>query len=505
MTNRFDVGYFARVLIACTLINLIANSTLLAQGTASSVDAKRCPVLCNGPSETDKKTGNYIIIDANSGDILHGSDEYPSGPLHIFVTNENPFKYDYKVQVNTTSAESTLIKGFLGLIPGVGDAINQAMGQGSGLARGVLPQAPPCTGNALTTLTNLRKKSIPLLDRGADLKSELQAKVKEHDAVKVLYDSLTSQTDLTCHSLCVDAANAYPRLRGLDLGDLPKRAAEFKKEVTDPSFQDLIKVFDPSGDPNCAAATKDELDKIKALGSDADKYVTDVDKLQENLKKFHDLADQIETAFKSESPFVYTATVPAATEAKLVTIGISRKEHKDGAQYVKVTNPDIQIQVGTRTTFLSAGLGFSTIGDRTVMRQASLVPDPSDITKTVLGSRFGYQNNSTFKPSAVIMLNEMLLGPKSGWGFKGVTGGLSLGLVISSRNETTEAEFIAGPSLGFNHNKIFLTFGFHAARQQRPAGGFNIGDQVPADLQDPLPVEKDFKAGFIFAMTFNLR
>ncbi|MGD0920490.1 MAG: hypothetical protein ABSA70_01855 [Terriglobia bacterium] len=503
MTNRFDAAYFARVLIACTLINLIANSTLLAQGTASSVDAKRCPVLCNGPSETDKKTGNYIIIDANSGDILHGSDEYPSGPLHIFVTNENPFKYDYKVQVNTTSAESTLIKGFLGLIPGVGDAINQAMGQG--VAKGALPMAPSCTGDAQDALAKLRAKSNPALNEGAKLKADLQAKVTEHDELKKLYESLTSSTNLTCANLCEIASGAYPRLKAFDLRDLQQRLEDFKKGVTDPSFQGLIKAFDPSGDPNCAAATKDELDKIKALGSDADKYVTDVNKLQENLKKFHDLADQIETAFKSESPFVYTATVPAATEAKLVTIGISRKEHTDGAQYVKVTNPDIQIQVGTRTTFLSAGFGFSTIGDRIVIRQASLVPDPSDSTKTVLGSRFGYQNNSTFKPSAVIMLNEVLLGPKSGLGFKGVTGGLSLGLVISNRNETTEAEFIAGPSLGFNHNKIFLTFGFHAARQQRLAGGFNIGDQVPADLQDPLPVERDFKAGFMFAMTFKLR
>lgn len=504
MRNLSNAVYFVRILMACMLVGQIANSTLLAQGTPSSVDAKRCPALCSGPSKDEKK-GNYIIIDANSGKVIDGSDEYPSGMLRIFVTNENPFKYDYKIEVNSTSAESSLIRGFLGLIPGVGDAINQALGQGSGVAANVLPKAPPCTGDALTALNNLRKKSNSLLNRGADLKSELQAKVKEHDAVKVVYDSLTSQTDLTCESLCVDAANAYPRLQGFDLGDLPTKAEQFKKEVTDPSFQDLIKAFDPAGDANCAAGTKDELDKIKALSSDVDKYVTDVNKLKENLKKFHDLADQIDTAFKSESPFVYTATVPAATEAKLVTIAISQKEHKDGAQYVKVTNPDIQIQVGTRTTFLSVGFGFSTIGDRTVVRQSALVPDPSDSSKTVLGARFGYQNNSTFKPSAVIMLNEMLLGPGSGLGFKGVTGGLSLGLVISNRNETTEAEFIAGPSLAFNHNKIFLTFGFHAARQQQLAGGFKIGDQVPAGLQDPLPLQKDFKAGFMFAMSFKLK
>ena len=43
-----------------------------------------------------------------------------------------------------------------------------------------------------------------------------------------------------------------------------------------------------------------------------------------------------------------------------------------------------------------------------------------------------------------------------------MTLALSIGLVITNRNDEAEAEFIAGPTLGFIKDRMFVTFGFHA-------------------------------------------
>ena len=81
------------------------------------------------------------------------------------------------------------------------------------------------------------------------------------------------------------------------------------------------------------------------------------------------------------------------------------------------------------------------------------------------------------------------------------TFAFSVGLGITNRNETASFEFIAGPSLGFINNRFFITVGYSAARVERLGGGFTEGQMVPADLADPLPVQRNFQNGAMFAFT----
>jgi hypothetical protein len=52
---------------------------------------------------------------------------------------------------------------------------------------------------------------------------------------------------------------------------------------------------------------------------------------------------------------------------------------------------------------------------------------------------------------------------------------------------------------------VFFTFGFHAARVEELSGGFKIGDPVPANLTDPLPVQKNWLNGLIMSLTFRIQ
>jgi hypothetical protein len=82
---------------------------------------------------------------------------------------------------------------------------------------------------------------------------------------------------------------------------------------------------------------------------------------------------------------------------------------------------------------------------------------------------------------------------------------LSSGLVLSQRNNTVQPEFIAGPSLGFLRNTMFLTLGYHTARVPKLAGNFKIGDVVPTSLQDPLPLEYRWRNGFMIGLTYKVK
>jgi hypothetical protein len=51
---------------------------------------------------------------------------------------------------------------------------------------------------------------------------------------------------------------------------------------------------------------------------------------------------------------------------------------------------------------------------------------------------------------------------------------------------------------------MFFTAGVHIGRVPKLAGGFEIGQEVPEGIDEP-PLEKAWKPGFIFAVTFKLR
>jgi hypothetical protein len=81
----------------------------------------------------------------------------------------------------------------------------------------------------------------------------------------------------------------------------------------------------------------------------------------------------------------------------------------------------------------------------------------------------------------------------------------SLGVVVASRSDTTQTEYITGPSIGFLENNIVFTFGYHAARVARLGGGFKIGDPVPDDVKSAIPVTHKWANGFMLGVTYRFK
>jgi hypothetical protein len=232
---------------------------------------------------------------------------------------------------------------------------------------------------------------------------------------------------------------------------------------------------------------------ILALPGDAAKYADLAKKVQDNKSTYEQLAKILKAALSQSQPFWEVRYPQTGGEATEITINITTKNLRSAEAQAVAIDP-IRLTVGQSVLALSAGIGFSTINDVSIIRQSS----PGENNSIV--NRFGYEHKSPFKPSAVVMLNA----PLCEFG-KRMSAGWSAGLVVSERGNNAQVEYMGGGFVGFLRNKVFLNFGFHTARVQELAGGFRMGDIVPTNLADPLPLEKNWSYGAMAALTFRIR
>jgi hypothetical protein len=468
-------------------------------------DQSGCKTYCG---ETIERRPAFIEIDANTGEVLNGTTRFAEGEkVQVIVTNKNPFKYAYRVQIVTAPLDTIIVSAFLKLIPGFSELVDSLTNTTK--AGGTGPGGGVCSGPANGTWQLLLTKAQPLTNKDAEIKKDVESRNEAYKLYKKLYDETNGDRIKDCEVVCKDAADLSANMSKLtNLAALQKEVDQFKKDTADlqpliTTFQTAFNTLSPGDKALCNVEdAESDLGKtfsnVKALASNAAKYGDAVTKLQDkdNQSAFQLIAELIQAAQRSEAfntvKFPYTAAGPTG-----VRITISRKNLREqNAQETQVAL--IDLQVGESPFSISAGVGFSTIENRKVIRQPFAKPDGS------IGARFGEENKSSVRPSAVVMLNGSL---KRFRAFAHSDGSfaLSTGLVLSNRNNTTEAEFIAGPSLGLLNNKLFLTIGYHAARVETVGGGFKIGDDIPSSITDPLPVERNWKGGFMFAITYKLR
>jgi len=153
----------------------------------------------------------------------------------------------------------------------------------------------------------------------------------------------------------------------------------------------------------------------------------------------------------------------------------------------------VVINVGRSRFSLSGGVGISSLGQKTIGR----VPDKADATKQV----FGYTEESSLRPALVV------LGTGHIYQFAKVDAslGASLGaLVTTGTNTNASVEYVMGPTLGLLRNLLLFTGGVHIGRRDSLTA-FELGKPVPGSATDPLPVQKNWKAGFMFAITYRFK
>ena len=489
------------------------------------------PTPCNlDEPEKDEPKDELVIVDSNTGKILEGRTRVPEDTrVKVVFVNKNPFKYDYSFKLTPTDLNKTTVISFLGLIPGV-PGIPGVMEGTIAKAEAVPGKAALSPGAAAASLRNPSRAStlsqdqcdLFLIDLNTAVENSARMAKALTDSAKIVtagtkaYEQFLEDTNKTydnqgarqerinfAKGLCDSGQAALPKLQAVLDFDFDEFSKAFNLDLFAAQVIVLENKLEPLPcDPNRKALYKKV---IEALKVDVTTFKLKLEELKKKVadgqKKLEPPAKIIKTALGSSRSFSEAAYAPTLGDATSVAIDITRRNLRDAVpkdEPIAVAPP---LHIGEPRVVLSGGIGFSSINERKIVRQQSLVPDANGAM--VLGNRFGFENRSQFRPSGVIMINGILsrfnlLGNSSSFALSG-------GLVFSNRSDGLATEFIAGPSLGFAKDKIFLTLGFHAARVEELSGGFKIGDPVPDGVTDPLPVQKNWLNGLIMSLTFRIQ
>lgn len=499
-----------KVRIAVTII-IMASITSASMARSSTITrpsspprqptAQDCTALCDWKREMRDP---HVVIDANTGEIIDGNTRFAEGDkVQVIFVNKNPFKYSYRISLRSEPLSTAIAAAFLGLI--FADLTNFAP----------RTAAPPSVPAAAGVPCAAVAKARTLAGIGKDASDDLKAIANTLKDPQEKYNKFVKDTEADipskpCKDICTDAGSLQSAIETANLSGLAKPLDDLNKLIdkliTDdlPKLEAEIKKEDalPNNAKTCTPAEIDEARKTFAsLQEDTKVYKKGVTDYLQLVKSLAKMSEIIKTAFDSGNPFYEIRYPQTAGGPTGVSITICRTNLRvENGKEVCLT--PINLQVGESPLSLSAGIGFSTIDDQRIIRQSGLVDNGMGGTK--VATIFGRENNSSFKPSGVVMLNGHLSSFNL-FGEKASTFALSTGLVISNRNNTTELEFIAGPSIGLLRNTVFATFGFHAARVETLANGFEFGKEVPADLTGDLPLERNWKKGFMFSITYKLR
>jgi hypothetical protein len=251
------------------------------------------------------------------------------------------------------------------------------------------------------------------------------------------------------------------------------------------------------------ARFKELRDGVKALGRDgaADGPAARFDEAQRVLGQwkaiFLDAQKQEEAYFELPEVEVgcgFSFDQNKETEVKLV------KQDRLAAD-AAVTEQELVTVVCSSPFSVSGGFGFSTLNEREFVFVQSTTPVTTDgeTTQKVI-NRFGFKNNSSFRPIPVLLLNTRIHEWNDTLALHLSAGA---GVDIKTGEAGTDVEFIVGPSISFKRS-MFITAGLHVGRVPKLAGGFQLDQEVPEGIDAP-PLEKAWKTGFITTVTFKLR
>lgn len=464
--------------------------------SAQALDAEKvCELRCT----PRKQEHPFVEIDANTGEVLAGATTFAEGEkVKVIVSGKNPYKYDYQTNIKSSPLETSLFTSFLALIPGAENiaslfagGLPEQPGRRESSQPSGAPGAPAPLGCSphVTRLNTL----IELSDDLSAQNNKLQEMAKTIDDSHTKYrafvlttdrDSLGSQEE--CQKICTDSAGLLPHLGRLT--DLQSFEAEVRKlQESAKSLGDQVSEFKKAIGTTCAEQFKAELNKIEERAKDAaGRAVAALAKVEEMKKAkpaLELLGQRIRKSLAdndafSEERFPYTQGGPTG-----VKITLFRKNlREENAKEKEVGQVDLT--VGQSRFSLSGGVGFSTIEDVTIVKQ---------------GNKFAEENESDLRPSLTLMLNSRLKNFSANPEPILDSFGLATGLVLTSRNNTMEAEFIVGPSFGFLDDRFFVVLGYHTARVQSLRS-----KDIPADTTD-IPIDKDWESGAMLAFTYKIR
>jgi hypothetical protein len=147
---------------------------------------------------------------------------------------------------------------------------------------------------------------------------------------------------------------------------------------------------------------------------------------------------------------------------------------------------------------VSSGFGFSSIDENEFVFVESTKASASGALTKI--SRFGYRNQSGFRPLPMLLINTRVWEPADKFAIHATAGAA---VDVKTGSAGTDVEYVFGPSFSF-WRSLFVTSGWHVGRTSALTGGFALDQEVPEGITNP-PITKSWDSAFVVAATWRLR
>ena len=487
------------------------STTTAAAPAAQDGADPSCPACRPTPPIDETKD---FVIDVRTGETRGKKKFRLKDNARIVVIEKNPFLFEYKVTFKEKVIVESAISEYFAGWPLLADNLDKSKAETStkspDKARGepcgaLRDQYPARVGDLDRSRARMSEavdwfaeNYTPLADEYERIADELEGERKK------LYDPNKS-----CTEVCQTATNIKSKLQGYDpdLDTLSKNLTRFKlmAEVFKDDVERLIEVVqdNPRPDPDRPAITGDECRTVlNNLRAEAAGYLTIVSDLETGIEKvktgtktFSALVKTINKVFSNPNAFhqVYNRGdygSPTDLEITVETKDLTKAD----ASFVKLIDA-VTINFGGGPRFAVAGgvvvSPFETINFKRV--PALVDGEPATI--------IGRDESSNSRILPILMLHGRFAegrGPISGFHF-------SLGVTAKPTEDSTNVEFLIGPSISFIDQRLFFTFGGYAGRRKQLEGNFVPGQVLPEGFTDDIPTSNHlvWKPGF--ALTYKFK
>ena len=495
------------LIVAAAIVALAASAvnTVDAANTNNSTDE------ANGADNANCKPApeTYdIAISGNSGKILPGGDTYwpRNRAMAYVIQHENPFRYVYSHAVEFEPLDQNdAITRFLKLLSPLGflfesseDTKGEIEEQVKSMSKS-LAEPKACSGSDLDTLRSIKER----MDAERDYRKQLEQSITN---TRSSYESLQKESlqfaaDHVSPEVanCAEATRAAVTLKGsaqsFSLRNLPNRLAVHETRL-DRIQSDLTEF--KSENALCAVRKVVLLDTVAGLQQQAANMAEAVTELQSKKAEVDQLVGFIDSALNNG--FYATGVIPAKRVPGKATVKVSRQLRQPTGSSKETR--DIEITIGGPFFTLSAGIGGSTIDELEFGKVDSNVPD--GMGGEMLGQRIAVLDDSSPSVLGAVLLHGNLTRfqiPNTGLY---PTLALSLGVTIGDDDQASAFGYLAGVSLGALNDQLYVTAGYHVRDVDRLAGGFAVGDVVPAGLEN-IPTTKKSDEGFMLLFTVKFQ
>jgi hypothetical protein len=455
-----------------------------------------CARVCKKP---EGKSGLHVVtIDANSGQVTEGSVRLPDGQqVQLIFANKNPFKYDYRFDVTAQPIDTAVASAFLAQIPRLNLDVNPVQPvKSADPKKAKIAAKSACEEDAEKAWQSNIRESLVGLQKQAVVVSDF---LKYPDTFNAFISSTDADAITNCEQVCSTAVKlkAWPHAPGT----FQKAADDFHSEVNTLEERITSGALDGISKDCQNYVVADTKHLRDALTASAEKYndaSAEVEhKLSENAASIKQLDTILAANLDREDLFFEQKFPTTRDEPTAIRAGIFRRNLRTPDALERPVGV-VELEVGRSVLSLSAGVMVSGLPTRRVVRQSALVATEADPTR--IGLRFGYQEDSEITVSPVVFANVRLVELAPGVGF-----GLGFGLIAVSSTTTPSVEYAGVGFVSFARELLFLSIGAHVAERETLAGGFNIGDEVPAGLPDPIPTTRQWKGAFMGSLSLRFR